>query len=172
MKNNLILIPIAVVLVSVAMIFIVATTLFDDEKDNDNNRNENDNDDNGENELIEVNGNLIIYIDGKKIDVNWENNNSIKELKKIAKNGLEISMEKYGGFEQVGSLTQNLPSNDSRLTSKPGDIFLYSGDKIVIFYGENSYSYTKLGKINNMSDDEIRTMLDKNSVKLKIVIEE
>ena len=60
-----------------------------------------------------------------------------------------IDMSDYGGFEKVGSLGQNLPASDSRTTTQAGDLVLYQGSRIVLFYGSNSWSYTKLGRVND-----------------------
>lgn len=62
-----------------------------------------------------------------------------------------IQMSDYSGFEKVGSLGTGLPVDDSQTTTQAGDIVLYNGDQIVIFYGSNSWSYTRLGKIDDLS---------------------
>lgn len=64
-------------------------------------------------------------------------------------------MKPYGGFEQVGSLPESIVSNDVQITTSPGDIALYSGNSIVIFFGTNSWAYTKLGHIEGVSGDEL-----------------
>ena len=91
---------------------------------------------------------LTLKIDGIEVDVIWADNDSVKALKNLAKDGLTINMSKYGGFEQVGSIGSTLPSSDTRITTNPGDIVLYSSNQIVIFYDSNTWSYTKLGHIN------------------------
>ena len=65
-----------------------------------------------------------------------------------------IQMNDYAGFEKVGSLGTNLPADDKQTTTHAGDIVLYNGNQIVIFYGSNSWSYTRLGKIDDLSDWE------------------
>ena len=62
-----------------------------------------------------------------------------------------IEMSDYSGFEKVGSLGTNLPASNSQTTTQSGDIVLYNGNQIVIFYGSNSWSYTRLGKIDDLS---------------------
>lgn len=62
-----------------------------------------------------------------------------------------ISMSDYSGFEKVGSLPNSLPTSNSQITTQSGDIVLYNGNQIVIFYGSNSWSYTRLGKIDDLS---------------------
>ncbi len=68
---------------------------------------------------------------------------------------LTIQMSMYGGFEQVGPIGQSLPENDSRTTTQAGDIVLYVGNQIVVFYGSNSWAYTRLGHITDKSTQEM-----------------
>lgn len=62
-----------------------------------------------------------------------------------------IQMSDYSGFEKVGSLGTSLPASNKQTTAQSGDIVLYNGNQIVIFYGSNSWSYTKLGRIDDLS---------------------
>ena len=94
---------------------------------------------------------MILKIDGKEYPVEWEDNETVEALKDLCPLTVEMSM--YGGFEQVGSLGSSLPRNDEQTTTDYGDIVLYSGDQIVIFYGSNSWAYTSLGHIR--ADKEI-----------------
>ncbi|SKA71111.1 hypothetical protein SAMN02745111_02159 [Eubacterium uniforme] len=79
-------------------------------------------------------------------------------------------MSKYGGFEQVGSIGSVLPSNDKDITTECGDIVLYSSNQMVIFYGSNSWEYTRLGKIN-MSKAQIKELLSGDNVTVTIEVE-
>lgn len=106
---------------------------------------------------------LTLKTDGIEVDVIWGDNDSVKALKKLAKDGLTINMSKYGGFEQVGSIGSTLPSSDTRITTNPGDIVLYSSNQIVIFYDSNTWSYTKLGHIN-LSKSELVDLLGDEDV--------
>ena len=113
---------------------------------------------------------LTLKIDGIEIDVIWADNDSVKALKNLAKDGLTINMSKYGGFEQVGSIGSTLPSSDIRITTNPGDIFLYSSNQIVIFYDSNTWSYTKLGHIN-LSKSELTDLLGDEDVVITLSLE-
>ena len=106
---------------------------------------------------------LTLKIDGIEVDVIWADNDSVKALKNLAKDGLTINMSKYGGFEQVGSIGSTLPSADTRITTNLGDIVLYSSNQIVIFYDSNTWSYTKLGHIN-LSKSELTDLLGDEDV--------
>ncbi len=64
---------------------------------------------------------------------------------------LDIDLRDYSGFEKVGALGFDLPADDRQTTTQPGDIVLYSGDQIVLFYGSNSWSYTRLGALDDLS---------------------
>ena len=96
----------------------------------------------------EAEGVLILAIDGVEIPVDWESNDSVEALKAlVSESPLKVRMSMYGGFEQVGSLGSRLPRNDVQTHAGYGDIVLYSGNQIVIFYGSNSWAYTRLGHI-------------------------
>lgn len=110
-----------------------------------------------------MNKTIVFKIANTEVDVYWLDNNSVKELKKLAKDGLTINMSKYGGFEQVGSIGSTLPSADTRITTNPGDIVLYSSNQIVLFYDSNTLSYTKLGHIN-LSKSELTDLLGDEDV--------
>ena len=64
---------------------------------------------------------------------------------------LVIELDDYAGFEKVGSLGTSLPADDERITTAPGDIMLYQGDQIVMFYGSNTWSYTPLAQVDNLA---------------------
>lgn len=64
---------------------------------------------------------------------------------------ITIQMTDYSGFEKVGALGTSLPTTNSQTTTQSGDIVLYQGNQIVIFYGSNSWSYTRLGKIDDLT---------------------
>ena len=112
---------------------------------------------------------LQLRIGNEILSVDWEENESVNALRNLVKDeALTVNMSMYGGFEQVGELGATLPSNDARTTTGPGDIVLYSGDSIVIFYGSNSWAYTKLGKITGKTDEEIKNMLGNGDVSLML----
>ena len=64
---------------------------------------------------------------------------------------LTVSLSDYAGFEKVGAIGKRLPANDRRTTTKPGDIVLYVRDQIVMFYGTNTWEYTRLGHIEDLT---------------------
>ena len=115
---------------------------------------------------------LKLFIDEKEVPVIWEDNNSVKALYEyVIDNHLSVDMHIYGGFEQVGSLGTNLPTVDHNIETEAGDIVLYNGNQIVIFYGSNSWAYTKLGKIDNANQDSMKQLLAEKDVKVTIIVE-
>ena len=135
-----------------------------------NNNNLSDLDKTNETENLKNTGEESIFvmkIDNIVVDITWEKNDSVNELMEYAKNGITITMHQYGGFEQVGSIGKTITSNDSQITTNPGDVVLYSSNQIVIFFGTNSWSYTKLGHIN-MNQSELNSLLNKSNVTLKL----
>ena len=108
---------------------------------------------------------LILTIDGVEIPVNWESNESVEALKAlVSERPLTVQMSMYGGFEQVGSLGSSLPRNDVQTNTGYGDIVLYSGNQIVIFYGSNSWAYTRMGHIPDKTQAEMRELLGHHDV--------
>ena len=73
-------------------------------------------------------------------------------MNKLKKGDVIIHAEDYGNFEKVGELGFSLPRSDKYITTSVGDIVLYNGDEISLFYNSNSWSYTKLGKVQNIKD--------------------
>ena len=115
---------------------------------------------------------ITMMINDEKVEVTWENNESVKVLAELASESpLVIDTSMYGGFEQVGSIGTTLPNSDVNITTKPGDIVLYSGSNMVVFYGSNSWSYTRLGQIENLSESELEELLGSNNVKITLAVE-
>ena len=91
---------------------------------------------------------LQLKIGNTIVDACWMVNDSVDELKKLAKDGLTISMYKYSTFEQAWLLPNSIKSSDTYITTTPSDIVLYSSNQIVILYGANTWDYTKIVHIN------------------------
>ena len=83
-----------------------------------------------------------------------------------AGNDEAVEMSMYGGFEQAGFLGTSIPRNDVQTTTQSGDVVLYSGNQIVVFYGSNSWAYTRLGRIDKMSGSELEDLLGSGAVEL------
>lgn len=104
--------------------------------------------------------NMYLTVNGNKLEVTLAQNSAVDALVEILKNGdITYTADDYGGFEKVGSLGHTLPASNSQITTEAGDVILYSGNQIVLFYGSNSWSYTRLGKINGYSASELSALL-------------
>ena len=123
-------------------------------------------------EMTETEGSeamLKLTIGETPVTVEWEDNKSVEALKTLCQQGpLTIQMSMYGGFEQVGRIGQSLPRNDVQTTTQAGDIVLYSGNQIVIFYGSNSWAYTRLGHVSDKTAQEMAELLGSGDVTITI----
>lgn len=82
----------------------------------------------------------------------------------LADGALTLSLHGYGGFEQVGALPARLPRNDTRIAAAPGDIMLYQGDQLVMFYGTNEWAYSRLGRIDGADRADLAAVLGAGDV--------
>ena len=115
---------------------------------------------------------LTLTINGQSVTVEWEENGSVEALKDlVGDKPLTIQMSAYGGFEQVGPLGTSLPRNDVQTETQAGDVVLYSGDQIVVFYGSNSWAYTRLGHITDKSTAQMKDLLGNGNVTIVISME-
>ena len=115
---------------------------------------------------------LKMMIGSTAVEVDWEENESVDALKMLVKDGpLTVELSMYGGFEQVGSLGESLPRADVQTTTRAGDIVLYAGDQIVVFYGSNSWAYTRLGHIAGKTAAEIAELLGNGNVTITLSVE-
>lgn len=89
---------------------------------------------------------------------------ALKEM--LAQGSLTIEMSDYGNFEKVGPIGATLPRNDEQITTEPGDIILYQGNSITIYYDTNSWNFTRLGKIIGMTGEELREVLGTGDVEV------
>jgi len=103
---------------------------------------------------------FYIIVQSTTFTADFADNESADAFRELLGDGsLTVSMSDYGGFEKVGSIGQSIPRNDTQISTKTGDIMLYQGDKIVIFYGSNSWSYSRLGRIDNASAEDLISAL-------------
>ena len=111
---------------------------------------------------------MKLTIDNTVVPVTWEDNASTVALQKLLP--LTIKLSPYGGFEQVGHIGQSIVSSDKQTTTQYGDIVLYAGNKLVIFYGSNSWAYTRLGHID-LSQQDLTDLLNRDGVTVTLVAE-
>nr|WP_316614823.1 cyclophilin-like fold protein [uncultured Ruminococcus sp.] len=112
---------------------------------------------------------LEMKIADTPVTVAWEDNEAVAALKEYCRDQiLTIPMSMYGGFEQVGSIGTTLPRNDVQTTTQSGDIMLYSGNQLVVFYGSNDWAYTRLGHITDKSQDELTALLSNGDISISL----
>lgn len=100
-------------------------------------------------------------------------NSSAKAFRELLANApLTIDMRDYGGFEKVGSLGATLPTNDERIATEAGDLILYQGNSIVIYYAPNTWSFTRLGKISGVTAKELKGILGAGNVRVTFSLAE
>ncbi len=116
---------------------------------------------------------LRLLIGETEVAVDWEANASVEALKELCRGEtLTISLSMYGGFEQVGPIGTSLPRSDVQTTTESGDIVLYAGNQIVLFYGSNAWAYTRLGHITDRSAGDMAALLGQGDVTIMLWLEE
>ncbi len=114
---------------------------------------------------------IIIEVNNTELIVELEDNIATKELvQKLDSGSIVVNALEYGGFEKVGSLGFSLTKDDHQITTEAGDIVLYQGNHISLFYNSNSWSYTKLGKVTNMSKEELKQVLGSDDVTMLLKV--
>ena len=112
---------------------------------------------------------ILMKIGDEAVTIAWEDNESVTALVELLREQpMSIQMSMYGGFEQVGSFGTSLPRDDEQTTTQAGDIVLYSGNQMVVFYGSNSWAYTRLGRITDKSAEELKEMLGSGDVTITL----
>ncbi len=124
-----------------------------------------------EEDAVETNQ-IYIQVGESTLTAVLEDNESVEALKEFLADGpVTISASNYGGFEKVCSLGTELPRNDSQTTTHAGDICLYNGNQIVIFYGSNSWAYTRLGRVSDLDETELETVLGGEETEITLSLE-
>ena len=110
---------------------------------------------------------ILISVNNRDLIVELEDNTSAIEFyNKLKDNHITIEAVDYGNFEKVGELGFELPTNDKYITTKAGDLILYEGNKITLYYDTNSYRFTKLGRVTNVDGYDLKELLGEGSVKM------
>jgi len=115
---------------------------------------------------------LVIEANGQRFYADFEDNSSAEALKEKLNNGpVEIDMHDYGSFEKVGPLPWDLPRNDESVTTVPGDVILYQGNQITVYYDENTWNFTRLARIGNVTRENLLDALGDGDVTVRLWIE-
>ncbi|KFZ38168.1 hypothetical protein HR45_06615 [Shewanella mangrovi] len=103
---------------------------------------------------------LVIQVGEHTLTADFADNSSAAALQqKLQQGPVTIDMRDYGGMEKVGDLGFTLPRNDEQMDTEAGDIILYLGKAFVIYYDHNSWSLTRLARVNNVSAAEMKRIL-------------
>ena len=114
---------------------------------------------------------IKITVSGKSLPVKIEDNAATKVLvAALRDSSITYEAEDHGGFEKVGALGRSLPTSNAQITTQPGDVILYSGNQIVLFYGSNSWSYTRIGKMEYGTLDELKTFLKAGQGRISVTL--
>lgn len=112
---------------------------------------------------------LHITIDDTALTASLEDNSSAAALRELLAEGpVTIDMQDYAGMEKVGALGAELPENNEDVTTRAGDLILYQGDRFVIYYAPNTWSLTRLGRIEGVSAEELRELLGGGDVRVTL----
>ncbi len=111
---------------------------------------------------------IYAHVNGKVLKILAADNSSADAFLGLLKSGdVTVGMRDYGSFEKVGPLGTSLPRNDEQITTEPGDVILYQGDQITIYYGVNSWRFTRLGKVQDLSQAELKEVLGGGDVTVR-----
>ena len=114
---------------------------------------------------------MFITIGGQTQSVTLVENAATKALvERLKQAPVTVTLNSSGGFEIWGALGFSLPTNDQQTTAQPGDVILYNGSNICLFYGTNSWSYTRLGKIDGLSESALRTFLKAGESNISVTL--
>ena len=112
---------------------------------------------------------MLLEVNGYTFEVELENNTSVKALKEyVSKEKRTLSLDDYGNFEKEGNLGITLPRNDETITTKEGDLILYLGNKLCLYYNQNTWDFTKLGHIKDTT--HLKEVLGKGSVQVALLM--
>ncbi|MBO7677456.1 MAG: hypothetical protein J6S49_08080 [Erysipelotrichaceae bacterium] len=115
---------------------------------------------------------LVIEVNGHILYADLEDNSSAEAfIEKLNSEPIELQLHEYGNFEKVGPLPWSLPRNDTSITTVPGDVILYQGNQLTIYYDQNTWDFTRLAKIKNVTRDSLLDILGDGDVTVKMWIE-
>jgi hypothetical protein len=117
--------------------------------------------------------NITLTVNGTTLTAELADNSSAKALMEMLADGpLTVEMSDYASMEKVGSLGKSLPTNDEEITTEAGDLILYQGDQLVIYYAPNSWNFTRLGKIQDVMASELYDILGSGDVEVTLTLAE
>lgn len=113
-----------------------------------------------------------VTVGDREMHATMGENTSSQAFKRMLERGPKaVGMRDYAGMEKVGMLWRGLPSNNEQVTTRPGDIVLFMGGSLVVYYAPNSYNFTLMGHIDDVSQQELREILGGGDVKMTFELE-
>ncbi|WP_243426780.1 cyclophilin-like fold protein [Faecalicatena fissicatena] len=117
--------------------------------------------------------NMNIEVNETDIQVKLCENSSARAVEELLRDGpLTLEMKDFAHMEKFGSLGAQLPANDEHITTEAGDVILSEGNLLVIYYAPNTWNFTRLGKVQNLSEKELKDVLGKGNIRATLTIEE
>ncbi len=114
---------------------------------------------------------LVISVGDTRLSATFSDNSSAHALEEILAGGpLTVEMSDYGNMEKVGPIGVDLPTNDERITTEAGDVILYQGGALVLYYASNTWSFTRLAKIDDVTGAELREVLGPGDVTVTLSV--
>lgn len=115
---------------------------------------------------------MTLTVNNHTLKVNLADNAATEALLSRLHDGpITYTANDYGGFEKVGALGFSLPSNDTYITTEPGDIMLYTSNQLCIFFGQNSWEYTRIGKIEGMTAEQLKSAFGNEKVSITLTLD-
>ena len=115
---------------------------------------------------------LKIHVNDTTFTATLEENSSAKAFAEfLAQGDMTLDMHDYGSFEKVADLPRSFPRNDKQIDTDAGDIILYQGNSITIYYDKNSWNFTRLARIDNVNKKRLKEILGKGNVKATFSVE-
>lgn len=176
------LLIIAIVIITATMSFGLLTACESDNRsgatdDNSNTEDSNNSSDNNENGNDFNNDDMsnikYIYaiINDNRLEIELSQNTAVNALlERLNESDIIYTARDYGGFEKVGSIGVSLPMSDTNINAEAGDVMLYQGNQIVMFHGENRYSYTRIGKIKGYSTTQLKSILNAEGGNIQVTL--
>ena len=116
---------------------------------------------------------MNMCVNGTDIHIELYNNSSAEAVRDLLKKGpLTIDMKDYGHMEKFGSFGRNFPTNDELITTKAGDVILSEGNLLVIYYAPNTWNFTRLGTVTNLTEAELKKVLGKGDITAVLTLKE
>ncbi len=119
--------------------------------------------------MIELDNILKLIIGNNTLTATLVENSTTNALKEMLADGpMTIDMKDYGSMEKVGAFPRSLPRNDRQINTEAGDLILYQGNSFVIYYAPNSWNFTRIGKINDVTGKDLKNILGDGNVSVTL----